>query len=186
MPASAVDSPVKCQVANPPAESPAESQEPPPKRQKMGAEVSSFHEQPVLRYAKLAPDAKEPVRGSDQAAGYDLFSNADMVVPSKGKALVPTDIQIALPEGCYGRIAPRSGLAVKKFIDVGAGVIDRDYRGNVRILLFNFSEEDFQVNKGDRIAQLVCEKIFMPSLEACESLEETERGAGGFGSTGTK
>lgn len=76
-----------------------------------------------------------------------MFSHSayDCVVPSKGKALVKTDIQIELPSGCYGRVAPRSGLAHKNFIDVGAGVIDEDYRGNVGVILFNFSEEEFKV-----------------------------------------
>ncbi|XP_006817345.1 deoxyuridine 5'-triphosphate nucleotidohydrolase-like [Saccoglossus kowalevskii] len=97
-----------------------------------------------------------------------------------------TDIQIQLPDGCYGRVAPRSGLAVKHFIDVGAGVIDQDYRGNVGVVMFNFSESEFEVKKGDRIAQLICEKIYMPELEECEKLDDSERGVGGFGSTGQK
>lgn len=96
-----------------------------------------------------------------------------------------TDIQIELPSGCYGRVAPRSGLAAKNFIDVGAGVIDEDYRGNVGVILFNHSTVPFEVKKGDRIAQLICEQIFYPSIEEVETLSITERGAGGFGSTGT-
>lgn len=74
------------------------------------------------------------------------FSAYDAVVPAKGKALIKTDIQVQLPSGCYGRVAPRSGLAHKHFIDVGAGVIDEDYRGNVGVILFNFNTEDFQVS----------------------------------------
>ena len=107
-----------------------------------------------------------------------------MTIPAKGKALVKTDIQIALPDGCYGRVAPRSGLAHKHFIDVGAGVIDQDYRGNVGVILFNFNDTDFEVAKGDRIAQLILERIFLPELEELPSLDDTDRGAGGFGSTG--
>lgn len=96
-----------------------------------------------------------------------------------------TDLQVMIPEGCYGRIAPRSGLAVKNFIDVGAGVVDSDYRGNVGVILFNFSDVDFQVKRGDRVAQLICEKIEFPELvEEKENLSETARGNGGFGSTG--
>lgn len=83
-----------------------------------------------------------------------------------------------------GRIAPRSGLAVKHFIDTGAGVIDSDYRGQVKVLLFNHSEEDFEINEGDRIAQLVIERIYTPQVVVVEELEESVRGAGGFGSTG--
>ena len=119
------------------------------------------------------------------SAGFDLASACDtMVVPAKGKALVKTDLAIAVPEGTYGRIAPRSGLAWKNHIDVGAGVIDADYRGNVGVVLFNHSEVDLTVNKGDRVAQLVLERISMDEAAGVESLEETERGAGGFGSTG--
>ena len=101
-----------------------------------------------------------------------------------GKGIVKTGISLACPPGTYGRIAPRSGLAVKKFIDVGAGVIDADYRGEVGVVLFNFGDEDFTVNVGDRVAQLVLEKICMADAVEVEELTETERGAGGFGSTG--
>ncbi|CAI9736088.1 5' [Octopus vulgaris] len=98
----------------------------------------------VVKFARLSQNAFIPTRGSPQAAGYDLYSAYEYTVPSKGKLLAKTDLQIALPEGCYGRVAPRSGLALKHFIDVGAGVIDQDYRGNVGVLLFNFSETDFK------------------------------------------
>ncbi|XP_059746271.1 deoxyuridine 5'-triphosphate nucleotidohydrolase, mitochondrial isoform X1 [Bos taurus] len=109
----------------------------------------------------------------------------DYTVPPMEKVLVKTDIQIALPSGCYGRVAPRSGLAAKHFIDVGAGVIDEDYRGNVGVVLFNFGKEKFEVKKGDRIAQLICERIFYPEIEEVQVLDDTERGSGGFGSTGS-
>ncbi|XP_078666485.1 deoxyuridine 5'-triphosphate nucleotidohydrolase-like [Branchiostoma floridae x Branchiostoma belcheri] len=138
----------------------------------------------LLRFAKMTENAFAPTRGSKQAAGYDLYSAYDYTIPAQGKVLAKTDIQIALPEGCYGRVAPRSGLAHKNFIDVGAGVIDRDYRGNVGVIMFNFGKEEFKVNKGDRIAQLICEQIFMPDLVEEQTLDETERGEGGFGSTG--
>ena len=98
---------------------------------------------PVLKVKKLSPAGRLPIRGSDKAAGYDLFSAQATSVPAKGKALVKTDISIAVPTGYYGRVAPRSGLAVKNFIDVGAGVIDEDYRGPVGVVLFNFSDMDF-------------------------------------------
>ncbi len=81
-------------------------------------------------------------------------------------------------------MAPRSGLAVKHHLDVGAGVIDEDYTGNVGVVLFNHSATDFEVKRGDRVAQLICEKIEAPELEECSELETTERGHGGFGSTG--
>ncbi|XP_045183853.2 deoxyuridine 5'-triphosphate nucleotidohydrolase-like [Mercenaria mercenaria] len=138
----------------------------------------------MLRFAKLTSKAFTPTRGSKLAAGYDLYSAYDVAIPPKGKALVKTDIQIGLPDGCYGRVAPRSGLAHKHFIDVGAGVIDQDYRGNVGVVMFNFGEAEFEVKAGDRIAQLICEKIFLPELQEEKSLDDTERGDGGFGSTG--
>ncbi|XP_048193124.1 deoxyuridine 5'-triphosphate nucleotidohydrolase, mitochondrial-like [Perognathus longimembris pacificus] len=128
--------------------------------------------------------ATAPTRVSARAAGYDLYSAYDYTIPPMEKALVKTDIQIALPSGCYGRVAPRSGLAAKHFIDVRAGVIDEDYRGNVGVILFNFGKEKFEVKKGDRIAQLICERIFYPEIEEIQVLDDTERDSGGFGSTG--
>ena len=126
-----------------------------------------------------------PKRATEDAAGYDLASAEETVVPAKGKTVVKTGISIAIPEGCYGRIAPRSGLAVKNFIDVGAGVIDADYRGEVGVVLFNHSDEDFKVKQGDRIAQLILEKICTPQVKETVELPSTVRGSQGFGSTGT-
>lgn len=139
---------------------------------------------PPLLVKKLSPAGQLPQRGSDQAAGYDLFSAKDMEIPAKDKAVVPTDISIAIPQGCYGRVAPRSGLAVKNFIDVGAGVIDADYRGAVGVVLFNFSDKNFSIKAGDRIAQLILERCETPAVIEVEDLDGTQRGAGGFGSTG--
>ncbi|SAM01456.1 hypothetical protein [Absidia glauca] len=139
---------------------------------------------PQLLVKKLSDKGKLPTRGSSKAAGYDLYSAADIVIPAQGKVIVPTDISIAVPEGCYGRVAPRSGLAVKHFIDTGAGVIDADYRGPVGVVLFNFSKEDYKVSEGDRIAQLVLEKIYTPEVAEVDDLDATDRGAGGYGSTG--
>ncbi|XP_066200399.1 deoxyuridine 5'-triphosphate nucleotidohydrolase, mitochondrial isoform X2 [Saccopteryx leptura] len=118
-----------------------------------------------LRFVRLSEHATAPTKGSARAAGYDLYSAYDYTIPPMEKTLVKTDIQIALPAGCYGRVAPRSGLAAKHFIDVGAGVIDEDYRGNIGVVLFNFGKEVFEVKKGDRIAQLICERIFYPEIE---------------------
>ena len=93
---------------------------------------------------------------------------------------------MAIPHGNYGRIAPRSGLAAKNFIDIGAGVIDSDYRGEVKVLLFNFNTTPFTVNVGDRIAQLIIEKYTRTTIEEVEDLDATVRGEGGFGSTGVE
>ncbi|KAI9140917.1 dUTPase-like protein [Paraphysoderma sedebokerense] len=139
----------------------------------------------MLKVKKLSDKARVPVRGSSKAAGYDLCSAATVTIPARGRAVVPTDLSIAVPPGTYGRVAPRSGLAVKHFIDVGAGVVDEDYRGPLGVVLFNFGEKEFQgLNEGDRIAQLVLEKICTPEIQVVEDLDETARGAGGFGSTG--
>eukprot|EP00123_Amoebidium_parasiticum_P005991 comp17050_c0_seq1/m.15779 comp17050_c0_seq1/g.15779 ORF comp17050_c0_seq1/g.15779 comp17050_c0_seq1/m.15779 type:complete len:166 (-) comp17050_c0_seq1:375-872(-) len=142
------------------------------------------HVLPKLRVKRLTPKATLPQRGSSKAAGYDLFSAYDTVIPARGKALIQTDISISIPDDCYARVAPRSGLAWKHHLDTGAGVIDADYRGNVGVVMFNHADTEFAVKKGDRIAQLILERIYMLDIENVEDLEETERGAGGFGSTG--
>lgn len=138
----------------------------------------------VLQVQRLSDNATIPTRGSKFAAGYDLYASADMVILKGGRTVVPTDITIAVPPSTYGRVAPRSGLAVKHGIDTGAGVIDEDYRGPVGVVLFNHGDQDFEVKKGDRIAQLVIEKITTPEIREVQTMTETERGAGGFGSTG--
>ncbi|XP_034735830.1 deoxyuridine 5'-triphosphate nucleotidohydrolase, mitochondrial isoform X1 [Etheostoma cragini] len=147
-------------------------------------ETKPAEDRAVLKFARLSEHATTPTRGSTKAAGYDLYSAYDYTIGPMDKAIVKTDIQIAVPHGCYGRVAPRSGLAAKHFIDVGAGVVDEDYRGNVGVVLFNFSKDTFDVKKGDRVAQLVCERICYPDLVEQKTLDETERGDGGFGSTG--
>ncbi|KAF8304783.1 dUTP diphosphatase [Clavulina sp. PMI_390] len=137
-----------------------------------------------LLIKRISDRATVPTRGSQHAAGYDLYSAEDKVIPANGKALIDTQISIAVPLGTYGRVAPRSGLASKFMIATGAGVIDADYRGIVFVLLFNHSDKDFEVKPGDRIAQLILEKCETPPVLEVDSLEETLRGAGGFGSTG--
>lgn len=133
---------------------------------------------------KITEFATLPTRGSKLAAGYDLYAAYDYVIKARGKDMIQTDLQIALPSGCYGRVAPRSGLAWKHSIDVGAGVIDQDYRGPLNVILFNFGDQDFEIKRGDRIAQLICEKIEQTDIEEVQDLDATERGSNGFGSTG--
>ena len=138
-----------------------------------------------LGVKKLSFDAVMPTRGSDRSVGYDLYSSEDAIVPCQaGRALVGTGITIVLPDGVYGRVAPRSGLAVKHCINVGAGVIDPDYTGEIKVVLFNHGGADFEIKKGDRIAQLVLERCETPPIEEISIVEDTERGSGGFGSTG--
>ncbi|KAK8964529.1 hypothetical protein KSP40_PGU021491 [Platanthera guangdongensis] len=138
----------------------------------------------LLKVKKLSPHAILPTRASLLSAGYDLSSAAEAKVKARSKALVPTDLSIAIPEGTYARIAPRSGLAWKHSIDVGAGVIDADYRGSIGVMLFNHSDADFEVKRGDRIAQMIIEKIMLPEVVEIDDLDSTVRGSGGFGSTG--
>ncbi|KAI1401024.1 dUTP diphosphatase [Hypoxylon fuscum] len=147
--------------------------------------VPALDQSPPLLIKKLSATAKLPTRGSAFAAGYDLYASQPTTIPARGKALVETGLSIAVPAQTYGRVAPRSGLASKHCIDTGAGVIDADYRGPVKVLLFNHGDADFQVQEGDRVAQLVVERIYTPDVVEVQELEESVRGAGGFGSTGT-
>ena len=119
-------------------------------------------------------------------AGADLKASKGFTVPARGKCLVSTGLSIALPDGHVGLIWPRSGLAVKHSIDCGAGVIDAKYRGEVKILLFNHSDDDFNIEPGDRIAQLLIQKVESVNFMPVDNLEETERNQAGFGSTGSK
>lgn len=128
-------------------------------------------------------DAQEPSRGSDEAAGYDLYSYENQTITPNKIKLIDTGISIRVPEGTYGRIAPRSSVS-KKGILINAGVIDRDYRGPVKVMVHNLSNNDYVINKNDRIAQLILEQIKTPPVELVEELDDTERGDGGFGSTG--
>ncbi|KAK2660514.1 hypothetical protein Ddye_007047 [Dipteronia dyeriana] len=127
------------------------------------------------------PSCKTPP-GSSLAADYDLSSAIKTKVPARGKALVPIDLNIVIPVGTYAHVAPRSGLTWKHSIDVGAGVIDVDYRGPVGVILFNHSDVDFEVKVGDRIAQLIIEKIMTPDVLEVEDLDSNVRGERGFGS----
>jgi len=139
-----------------------------------------------LQVKRLSQDAFIPTKGSDGAAGYDLYAAHDCIIEPQSKALIKTDLAIAVPYGCYGRIAPRSGFSWKMHTDIGAGVIDSDYRGNVGVVVFNLSNKEVMVTKGDRIAQLILERICHANIvEVLDGeLGETQRGDGGFGSTG--
>jgi len=136
--------------------------------------------------SKVISHAIIPARATDGAAGYDLSACEDAVVPAGGWKMINTGIAIQIPSDCYARVAPRSGLTLKKGISTGAGVIDSDYRDAVRVILFNHSDIDFEVKTGDRIAQMIFEKIYTPKLHEMDYQEmtNTERGLGGFGSTG--
>jgi dUTP pyrophosphatase len=117
-------------------------------------------------------------------AGADITASEKIAIPPRERALVSTGVRLEIPEGCVGLIWPRSGLAVKKGIDCGAGVIDSHYRGEVKVLLFNHSDTEFQIEPGDRIAQILIQKVERVEFLPADQLNETARNDAGFGSTG--
>jgi len=141
-----------------------------------------------IKIKKLDESAQTPQQSKQWDAGYDLYSIESGHLLPKQRALIRTGISIAIPPGYYGRIAPRSGLAVKSGIDVLAGVIDSTYRGEVKVALINLCDGDaecvYSYKVGDRIAQLIIEKCHDVEWQVTDSLEQTNRSAGGFGSTG--
>ena len=142
---------------------------------------------PVQRLAH-GTDLPLPEYASAQAAGVDLCAAVDepLGLAPGARALVPTGVALALPAGYEGQVRPRSGLAAKHGVTVlnTPGTIDADYRGEVKVILVNLGEEAFTVARGERIAQLVVAPMTHARFEAVADLEATERGAGGFGSTG--
>jgi dUTP pyrophosphatase len=126
-------------------------------------------------------DARVPFRGTANAAGYDLYTPCDFTLSPQQTVLIKLGIKVEIPEGFYGRIAPRSSYGVKG-IDVFAGVVDSDYRDEVGVVLYNSTNKMFAVNKGDRIAQMIIEKHYSPEITVVKSLSQSDR-EGGFGST---
>jgi dUTP pyrophosphatase len=137
-----------------------------------------------LRFKQLDPRAVLPRRGSALAAGLDVCSIGDLKIGPRQRVMARTGLAVAIPPGFYGRIAPRSGLAAKNGLDVLAGVIDSDYRGEVCCLLYNTGDEVITLPAGSKICQLIVEQIITPEATWVSELDETTRGAGGFGSTG--
>jgi dUTP pyrophosphatase len=138
-----------------------------------------------LSFEKLDPRAVLPTRGSVSAAGLDLYSIEDASLPPRERRLIRTGLAVAIPPGFYGRLAPRSGLATQKGIDVLAGVIDADYRGEIGCLLYNAGEELIDLPAQTKMCQLIIEKIITPTAVwvGVDGLPQTSRGSGGFGST---
>lgn len=132
---------------------------------------------------KLDKNAYMPTRAHETDAGLDIYATEEKVVPAKGSAVFDTGVHIQLPRGTVGMLKSKSGLNVKHGI-TSEGVIDVGYTGSICVKLYNNSDADYTVNRGDKISQLVIMPILIPVLEIVDSLEETERGAGGFGSTG--
>ena len=142
-----------------------------------------------LYVSRVHEDAKLPTKGSKLAAGYDLYSCEDVNIAPWSKQMVSTGISMTVPDGTYGRIAPRSGLAHKNSIDVLGGVIDKDYLGEVKVILMNLSDTTQNFPKHTRIAQLVLEKIEYAEVQEVVDLTQatsvvSDRGTCGFGSTG--
>lgn len=138
----------------------------------------------ILSVQRVEPNARLPEAKTTDAAGLDLTSAETNTVPPHSRKVIDTGIAIQVPDGTYGRVAPRSGLAVKNQIDVAAGVIDADYKGKVGVVLVNNSDKTFEVKPGDRIAQLIVEERRPVTIEEVPDLGETKRGKEGFGSTG--
>ena len=124
-----------------------------------------------------------PSRGSSEAAGLDIYSIEEVAIEPKQRVVVRTGLAVAIPEGYYGRVAPRSGLATQG-IDVLAGVIDADYRGEIGCLLYNTGDETIHLPAQSKICQLIIEKIITPTAVWADEISDTDRGSGGFGSTG--
>ena len=142
-----------------------------------------------VKYIKLNENAKQPTYGTDFAAGADLYSAQDaLTIPPHTTAFIGTGIATEIPTGYVGLVFARSGLACKRSLAPAnkVGVIDSDYRGEIKVALHNHSNEPQSIEKGERIAQMSIIPYVMADYELCTTLEETDRGAGGFGSTGTK
>ena len=159
-----------------------------------------------VNFKKLQSTAKAPCRANESDAGYDLFASESCVIKPMERRLVSIGIAVSIPKGYYGRIAPRSGLAIKRGIDVLAGVIDSGYRDCLRVVLINLnlpdelfikgdssaiafghmfgSKRDFRVSVGDRVAQIIIEKCHEVNWSQSSTLPDSERASGGFGSSG--
>ena len=140
----------------------------------------------TLRFKRIHPDAVLPAYAHPSDAGMDVRSVADLVIPPGGRALVPTGLVMLLPPMYEAQVRPRSGLALKHGVTVlnTPGTIDSGYRGEVGVILANFGDADFAVRKGDKIAQIVVAPVTQPEIAEADAVDETDRGAGGFGSTG--
>lgn len=140
----------------------------------------------TLSFKRVHPDAVLPAYAHPSDAGMDIRSVKALVIPAGRRALVPTGLVVNLPLGYEAQVRPRSGLALKAGVTVlnTPGTIDAGYRGEIGVILANFGENDFEVKVGDRVAQLVIAPVTQPTIVEATEVDETDRGAGGFGSTG--
>ena len=132
---------------------------------------------------KITTDAIIPTKKREEDAGYDLYSNEQVYLPPNHRTSIKTGISISIPYGYVGLIWPRSGLSVKHGIDVLAGVVDSGYIGEIAVCLYNTGDQ-ILINKGDRIAQILFQRVENIQFEETDSLSQTNRGSGGFGSSG--
>ena len=137
----------------------------------------------TLRFKRIHPDAVLPAYAHPSDAGMDVRSVADIVIPRGGRALVPTGLVAIIPPMHEIQVRPRSGLALKHGVTVlnTPGTIDSGYRGEIGVILANFGDSDFYVAKGDKVAQLVFAPVVQPEVVETDTIDETDRGAGGFG-----
>lgn len=141
----------------------------------------------LLEYKKIDPTAKPPEHANSSAAGWDLFSNKPIRIAGHSRALVPTGIILAIPEGCYGHIKDRSGNAVNTGLHVKAGVVDSDYRGEIKVVILNDSSTPEKIEKGQKIAQIIIEQYVLVDVVENEKLNlNTDRGKKGFGASDQK
>jgi len=137
-----------------------------------------------MKVQLLHPDAKIPARSTDGAAGLDLYACEPGIIMPGEREVIRTGLVIAIPHGCVGLIWPRSGLAVNHGIDILAGVIDSDFRGDVGVVAINHGHKRWRWDAGDRVAQLIVQLLWMADPELSDSLPPTERSESGWGSTG--
>ena len=136
-----------------------------------------------LRVKRKTSDARIPSQGSKKAAGHALYAQEGTTISAKEQGIIGTGIAIGLPPNTYGRIAPRSGLALKHSLAVNAGVIDADYTREIKVILINLGTKEYEIYKGDKIAQLIVARIASEEAILVENLETTESGTKGFGSS---
>ena len=139
---------------------------------------------PVLNVKKLHENATVPTKANGSDAGYDLYALEGAIIDKHCHKLIKTGIAMEIPDGYVGLIWPRSGLAYKYGLDVFAGVIDSSYRGDIGVILYNSQYSNYNLEKGDRIAQILFQKVEDFDLNLVENLDDTKRGTGGFGSSG--
>jgi len=137
----------------------------------------------AIQVMKMAAKATLPLRGSRFSAEHDLYALEDMLLPARGQKLVGTGIAIGIPQETYARIAPRSGLAYKESIRISGGVIDAAYTGEVKVIMMNHGKKNYQVQEGDRIAQMIIKRIDISAMMEVDNLKITDRGNKGFGTT---